>query len=137
MSKVSEAFDALLTRFGTLSIGSPALALSMPDIDFDPAVNAPDGKYVEAKPFNNLPLWEGLSAGIIRQGLFVVGVVWPKGEGVIAPTLVAEQVAVHFPRGMKLRSGTTVVSIKLEPLVGSPLIEPDKTTVPITISWTA
>lgn len=137
MSKVSEIFDALLTRFSTLAVGSPALPLAFPDIGFDPATDALDGKYIEAKPFNNTPLWEGLSAGQIRQGLFVVGVVWPKGQGVIAPTEAAEAVAEHFHRGQMLRSGSTVVKLSLEPLIGTPLSEPDKTTVPVTISWTA
>lgn len=135
MSKASAIPDALLTHLGTLEIGSPALPIAMPDVEFNPA-SAPNG-YLEAGYFRNAPAWEGLAEGVLDQGLLVVSVVWPKGHGVVRMNEVAQQVADHFPKGLQLRSGSTGVKINREPVIASPLTEGDKTIVAVTVSWVA
>lgn len=135
MSKASEIPDALLVHLQTLEIGSPPLPIALPDVSFDPAVSATDGKYLEAGYFRNAPAWEGLSEGVLDQGLLVVSVVWPKGRGVIALNEAAQAVADHFPKGLQLRSGSTSVKINREPVIASPLTEGDKTIVATSISW--
>lgn len=137
MSKASEIPTALLERFLTLSVGSPALPLASPDAAFDPATGALDGKYVEAGFFRNAPLWEGLKAGVIDQGLFVVSVIGPKDRGVIWINEAAQAVADHFPKGLVLTSGDTTVRINKEPVIASPLLEGDKTIVAVRLSWVA
>lgn len=134
--KAAQIPDALLARLSTLEIGSPALPISYPEMDeaFDPPA---DGKYLEARFFSNVPAWEGISSGRLDQGLLVVGVVWPKNLGVIAPLEAAEEVRAHFAKGSTLTSGSTSVKLVRDPLIGSPLSEPDKLTIPVTISWTA
>lgn len=136
MSKASEIPDALLTHLGTLEIGSPPLPIAMPDVEFDPKADADsDGRYIEAGYFRNAPAFEGLSEGVVDQGLLVVSVVWPKGQGVVRMNEVAQQVADHFPKGLQLRSGSTSVKINREPVIASPLAEGDKTIVAVSISW--
>lgn len=137
MSKASEIPDALLDRLGSLSVGSPALPIAYPDIEFDPATDAPAGKYLEVGFFRNAPKWEGLGSGVLDQGVLVVSVIHPKDQGVIAINADAQDVADHFAKASILSSGTTRVKISREPVVGSPMHEGDKTIVAVTISWTA
>lgn len=137
MSKASEIPAALLEHLSGLQAGSPALPIAYPDVAFDPASDAPAGKYVEARYFRNAPAWEGVSSGVVDQGLLVVSVVWPKGQGVIAMNAAAQDVADHFPKGLALTSGATRAKISREPVIGSPLTEGDKTIVAVTIPWTA
>lgn len=135
--KAAQIPDALLARLTTLQVGSPALPIAYPDVGFDPASDAPDGKYIDADFKRNVALWEGLSAGVIDQGLFQLDVVWPKGAGVIAPNEAAQQVANHFAKDLVLVSGATRVKLNKEPVIASPLIEAHETRIPITISWVA
>lgn len=137
MSKASEIPAALMARLTTLEVGSPALPIAYPDVTFDPATQATSGKYLEAGFFRNAPAWEGLSEGVLDQGLLVVSVVYPKGSGVIQINAAAQAVADHFPKGLQLRSGATGVKITREPVIASPLTEGDKTIVAVTIPWTA
>ncbi|MGA0604859.1 phage tail terminator-like protein [Phenylobacterium sp. VNQ135] len=135
--KASEIPAALLERLTSLEVGSPPLPIAYPDVSFDPATDAPQGKYLEAGYFRNAPAWEGLSEGVLDQGLLVVSVVWPKGQGVIAMNAAAQAVADHFPKGLTLKSGSTAVKINREPVIASPLTEGDKTIVAISIPWVA
>lgn len=135
--KAAQIPDALLAHFLTLSIGSPALPLAHPDAGFDPETDAPDGKYIEAGYQRTAAAWEGLSSGVIDQGLFTIGVVWPPRKGVIVPNDIAQEVADHFPKLLQLKSGSTNVRIVAEPTIGSPIIERDKTIVPVSIRWQA
>jgi hypothetical protein len=137
MSKAAAIPDALLARLTTLSVGSPPLPIAYPDVPFDPAADAAAGRYVEAGYFRNRPLWEGLAAGVIDQGLLVLSVIWPEEQGVIGINEDAQAVADHFPKGLHLKSGATGVRINKEPVIASPLYEGDKTIVAVTISWVA
>lgn len=137
MSKASAIPDALLTRLQTLSVGSPPLPIAYPDVTFDPATEAPAGKHIEVGYFRNAPLWEGLTEGVVDQGLLVLSVVYPKGLGIIGVNAAAQSVAAHFPKDLRLTSGGTSVKLNAEPVIGSPLTEGDKTIVAVSISWTA
>lgn len=135
MSKASEIPDALLDRLTSLSVGSPALPIAFPDIEFDPATDAPAGSYIEAVFFRNVAKWKGLASGVVDQGVLVVSVIRPKGQGVIGINEDAQEVADHFAR-LTLTSGATRVKT-FEPDIGSPMPEGDKTIVAVTIPWTA
>lgn len=135
MSKASEIPTALLDHYETLAVGSPPLPLAQPDITFDPATDSLNGKYIEAGYFRNTPKWEGLAADVIDQGVFVVSVVGPKNLGVIWINDAAQEVADHFPKDLVLTSGATRVKLDKQPVIGSPLLEGDKTIVAVTISW--
>jgi hypothetical protein len=134
MASPDQIASALLARCATLSVGSPALPVAMPEIGFDPGVDAPDGKYLEVKAFSNAPFWEGLRSGKIDQGLLQVTVVWPPRQGVIKPKAAAAAVMAHFPKGLKLGAG---VKVSKEPWDASPITDDSEVRVPVTISWTA
>lgn len=132
--KPAQIADALLARASTLAVGSPALPILFPEIHADqPASN----KYIEVRVIPNRPAWEGITSGVQDQGLLQINVVWPKGQGVIAPLEAAQQVMSHFPKGLALVSGATKVRITAEPYASQPLAEEDQVMVPVTISWAA
>lgn len=127
----------LLARCETLNVGTPKMPVAMPDVTFDPAVKAPDGRYLRADLFSNAPFWEGLTSGRIDQGLLQITVVWPKGKGLIVQRRAAQQVMDHFAKGLKLFGPATRVSINREPWAAAPIKGDVSTETPITISWTA
>lgn len=130
MADAADIAAALLTRCSTLNVGSPALTIAYPDVAFTPP---PSGKYLDVALFYNRPLWEGLAAGKIDQGLLQITVVWPRHQGVIKPLAVADAVMAHFPKGLELGG----VRITAEPYAASPLIEDSQVRVPVTIGWQA
>lgn len=127
---------ALLSRCEALEVGSPALPIAYPDVAFDPAVDAPDGRYLTVDLFNNAPFWEGLTSGRIDQGLMQVTVVWPKGEGLAARRAAAAVIA-HFPKNLTLPGSGVLVKINRETWQASPILDDDSTSIPVTISWVA
>ncbi len=135
--KPAQIFEALMTRVGTLVTGSPTLPVAYPDVGFDPAVSAPDGKYLEVAYFPNAHRWVGLSGGALRQGLLQITVVWPRGKGHVLPLQIVNAIKTHFAAGTVMVSGTTKVKVTEEPVDAAPLIEDHDTRIPITISWTA
>lgn len=135
--KAAQIPDALLARVLTLSIGSPPLPISLPDMGFDPAADAPDGKYLEVAYFPNRPAWQGISSGVVDQGFLQINVVWKPGAGIIAPMEAVAQVKAHFAKGTELISGSTKVKLTVEPWESGPIIAPDKTLTQITIPWKA
>lgn len=136
MADPAEIAVALLARCETLSVGSPALPVQMPDVTSS-AIPPADGKYLAVSYFTNRPAWEGLSEGRMDQGLLQVSVVWPRQQGLVKPSQAASEVMGHFPKGLNLSSGSTKVTIDREPFAASPILEADKTTIPVTISWKA
>lgn len=135
--KPAQIFEALMAKVATLSTGSPTLPVAYPDVAFDPAVSATDGKYLEVAYFPNAPRWEGLAAGELSQGLLQITVVWPRGKGHILALQIAETIKTHFAKGTVMVSGTAKVKVTKEPVVASPIIEDHDTRIPITIPWTA
>ena len=127
---------ALLSRCETLEVGSPVLPVAFPDVPFDPAVEAPDGRYLTVDLFNNAPFWEGLTSGRIDQGLMQITVVWPKGEGLAARRAAAEVIA-QFPKNLTLPGSGVRVKINRETWQASPILDDDSTSIPVTISWVA
>lgn len=135
--KAAQVADALLARADNLAVGSPALPIAMPDVGFDPATDATDGKYLEVDLLPNQPAWRGLNGGSIDQGLLQITVVWPKGEGLIPALQAAQEVKDHFPAALSLVSGSTRVKIQDDPTHTVLLDEPNETRIPVTIRWTA
>lgn len=138
----AEILAALLEYADTMAVGSPALPIAFPEHaengrSFDPATDAPDGKYLEVRVFLNRHAWEGVTNGVLRQGLLQVEVVLPRNLGLIAPALLADEVAAHWAKNTVLFSGSTRVSIDREPQVHTALPEGSEVRVPISIPWTA
>jgi hypothetical protein len=134
--KPAQIIDALLARLQALTL-DPELPVAWPEVAFAPETDAPDGKYLAVSFFPNRPAWEGIASGKVDQGLLQVSVVWPKGEGQIAPLQVAASVMAQFAKGLELVSGATKVKVYGEPWAAPPIVEADKVSVPITIPWKA
>lgn len=134
MANLATVAAALLARCSTLSVGSPVLTISYPDVAFTPPAS---GKYLDVSLFYNRPAWEGLNDGKIDQGLLQITVVWPEGHGVIKPAQIADAVMAHFPKGLRLYSGSTRVKVSGEPWAASPILDAASTRLPITIPWKA
>jgi len=137
MADPSEIADALLARAATLTVGSPALPISMPEVAFDPAADATDGKYVEVQFQPNRPAWEGVSSGRQDQGLLQVTVVWPADRGLIGPLQHVQDVLDHFAKDTVMISGSAKVKVYAEPWAASPLTEASELRIPVTIPWKA
>lgn len=135
--KLAQIADALLARAATLAVGSPPLPIAYPETEFDPAIEAIDGKYLDIRDFTNAPRWEGMTSGRQDQGLLQITVVWPSGQGVIAPKEAAAAVMAYFPKGLRLFSGSTKVKVSGEPWAAAPITEDDEVRIPVTIPWTA
>jgi hypothetical protein len=134
--KIDEIMQALFGRAVVMEFVGPQMPVALPE-QAPQFVPPADGKYLDVTFFPNVPRWEGITNGIMEQGLLQVMVVWPRALGIVAPGRKAELVKAHFPKSLVLLSGTTRVSISREPVAAQPLVEPDKVSVPVTISWTA
>ncbi|MEH6697202.1 MAG: phage tail terminator-like protein [Brevundimonas sp.] len=136
MAEDADIIRALFLRCQTLSVGSPALPITFPEPG---AAYAPpeDGKYLRVDVFLNRPAWEGLTSGAMHQGLLQITVNWPRQDGVLAPVRIADQIKAHFPKALALVENGTKVTISGKPYPSSPITEPDRVTVPVTIPWQA
>lgn len=130
MASPADIAVALLARCATLSIGSPALPVAMPDIVFTPPA---DGRYLDVKAFFNSPAWQGLAGGKIDQGILQIDVVWPPAKGIVKPMTAAGGVAAHFVAGKRYGA----IKVSGDPWAASPIIEDAETRVPVRIPWTA
>lgn len=126
--------ELILARAASLSVGSPALPIAMPDVPFTPPTN---GKYLRVSLFSNAPAWEGLASGRMDQGLLQVSVVWPKGKGLIKAREAAAKVMEHFPKGLTLSGDGVRVKINRQPWAASPIPDDIETLTPVTIPWVA
>lgn len=136
MALAADVATALLARAGTLTHGSPVMRKAMPDVAPSPPLD-PTKPYFRVDLFRNAPFWQGLNTGKIDQGLLQITVVWPEGQGIIKATQAADAVMAHFPKGLKLFSGTACVRISGEPWAAAPLMDASWTETPVTIPYTA
>lgn len=131
MAADADAIDALLIYLGTLEVQSPPLAIAMPDVAFEPVADVP---YLSATLLQNAPKFQGLASGRLDQGLLQVDVVWPKGQGVVKASEVADAVIAHFPVALRIDGK---VKIAGQPWKASPITEAGWTRTPVTIPWSA
>ena len=139
MADQAEVLLALFGHAATLSVGSPALPVAFPEEteDFDPATDAPDGRYIEFTAFLNRAAYEGVTNGVLDQGICQATVVYPRNQGVVEPVRLAKQVAVHFAKNTVLFNGSTKVTLDREPTVRTPIRDHSEVRVPVTIPWSA
>lgn len=134
MANLDHVRRALAARLETLA-HSPALPIAWPEAG--QTFSATSGPYLQVDLFFNRPRWEGLSEGVLDQGLMQVTVVWPKNQGLHGALGAAEAIRAHFAPPRVLRHGGTGVKISGQPWTASPLSEPSEVRVPVTIPWTA
>jgi hypothetical protein len=131
MSTESDILAALLERLGTLTL-SPPLPIANPGIDFAGGPN-----YLRADILLNQTRQITIGGDPQqKRGILQVTVVWVKGQGLIKPLQAAGAVINHF-KNLVLWAGDTRITIDREPWAASPMQEPDRVEIPVSISWYA
>jgi hypothetical protein len=119
-----------------------AASLSLPASIDDENFEAPiDGNgmilpYLRFDMFNNAPFWEGLRDGVIDQGLSQVMIVMPRPHDREAGYAYFDQIRALYPKASRL-PGNAGVKVQEVPWVATPIVEPDRTSYPVTIPWVA
>lgn len=129
MAKMENIYLALTNRLE---------AMAPVEVLYDNFVEETDpeeGWKIEANFYPNVPKGQGLSAGVMDQGLFVMAVVFPKGVGGVAPLAAVDAIKAIFPKGLVLTSGGFSVKVQSEPYSTAPLVTPTKFRVPVTVEW--
>jgi hypothetical protein len=134
--KDAQIYAALMDRVGTMAL-TPSCPVAYPDITFDPAKDAPNGRYIEVRYFPNRPAWEGVSAGALDQGLLQLTLIMKAGQGILAPLELVAAIKAHFAKGTVMVNGQTKVTITREPWPSAPLVDATEVRTPITITWAA
>lgn len=133
--KAAQVNDALMARASTMVISSPALPIvyAEPGEDYE---SPEGGEYLVVVNYPNRAAWEGITAGVMDQGLLMVTLVTPKNRGQIAGLELVQEVKDHFPKGHVMASGATSVKVAREPW-HTVLPEKHELRFPITIPWSA
>lgn len=124
----------LMARLAELVV-TPPLPVAWPDVAFTP----PAGGYLRAQhmPNDTDRLFIGNGEPHRFNGLFQVSVVWPAGQGIVAPLDIAGKIVEHFAEGTAFPIGTGALRIDKRPSVARPLQEADHIQIPVTIEWVA
>ena len=109
----SQITEALLQRLATLTF-SPALQVAWPNVPFPVAGQTKPDTYLEAHQLRADTQTIGINAWDDHAGIFQVDVVYSKQDGAIKSTQIADAVAAHFPRNLKLPNGHARSSQKLK-----------------------
>lgn len=127
---------ALCDRLETLSV-SPSLPIAYPNVTFPDAEDPTPDNYLRVTFLPNTSLRRSIEAGQGQhRGIFQVSVMWKAGEGMIDPLVVAGSVIEHF-RDQTLFSSGVKITITGEPWAASPIDEPDRVQIPVTINYVA
>lgn len=124
-------YEALTDRLDSLAPVEVIYGNYVEDIDPE------EGWKIEANFFSNAPRGQGLKDGVMDQGRFILGAVFPKGVGVFKPLEGASLLKAIFPKGWIGFKNGFRVKIDSAPYAGAPLITPTKYTVPVTVEWTS
>lgn len=133
----------LMARLAELVV-TPALSVAWPDAAF-PGLNSdgtekpkpPAYLRVQFLPNDTDRLFIGNGEPHRFKGLFQVSVVWPAGQGIVAPLDIAGKIVEHFAEGSRFPIGAGVLRIDKRPSVARPLQEADHIQIPVTIEWVA
>lgn len=124
----------------TVKAAAVATALSLPaaftDDNFEPPI---DGNgmilpYLRFDFFNNAPFWEGIRQGRLDQGLSQVTLVVSRPHDRLAAYNYIDAIIAAYPKASVL-PGDAKVKIQAMPWVASPIVEVDRTSYPVTVSW--
>lgn len=125
----SAIFQALSTTLNASGLGYP---VAWPGVDFTPPAT---GVWLEVLFFPNQPLDPTLSsAGIIPRGFLQIEACTRPGGGIQSAQEAAEAVLAVFP---KLTSISGLVRVYQTPYAAAPLVDGDRISVPVTISYSA
>lgn len=133
MTVESDIESALLARVASLVL-SPVLPISYENIDFAPP---DDGLYAKVQHFPNGTTRYSQTGSDPKQriGILQLTVVTPLNQGPSNATLIAGQIAEHFPADLIMRSGAVKVTVTDAPSI-APAIKADAShDVPLSIPY--
>lgn len=130
----SQITEALLQRLATLTL-SPALQVAWPDVPFPANGGTKPDTYLEARQLRAETQTIGINAWDDHAGIFQVDVVYSKQDGAIKATQIADAVAAHFPRNLRLANGAVVVRIHERPSIAAPVPDAPYTRTPVSIRY--
>lgn len=129
----SQITEALFARLAALTL-SPALPVAWPDVSFTPPAN---GVYLDVHQLRAETVGIGISAWNEHAGVLQVDVVAKGQDGVLGRTEIADAVAAHFPRNLKLTVGDVRVDIDDPPAIAAPVPDAPYTRTPVSIRYRA
>lgn len=127
----SQITEALFARLAALSL-SPALPVAWPDVAFNPPAS---GLYLDVHQLRAETTGIGISAWDEHSGILQVDVVAKAQDGVLSKTEIADAVAAHFPRNLKLTNGSIRVDIDDPPAIAAPIPDAPYTRTPVSIRY--
>lgn len=128
----SQITEALMTRLAALTL-SPVLPVAYPNVPFTPPASGP---YLVANaPLRATTAAVGISAWDEHSGVFQVDVMYRTQDGVIKPTQIADAVAAHFPRNLRLANGSVRVDINEKPSIAAPVTDAPNLKTPVSIRY--
>lgn len=130
----SQITEALLARLAALTL-SPALQVAYPNVPFPAAGAVKPDTYLEANQLRAETQGIGISAWNEHAGVLQVDVVYKAEDGAIKPTQIADAVADHFPRNLRLANGSIVVHINERPSIAAPISDAPYTRTPVSIRY--
>jgi hypothetical protein len=131
----SQITEALLQRLAALTL-SPALLVAYPNVTFPAAGQTKPTTYLEAhSPLRANTSAIGISAWNEHAGIFQVDVVYGTQDGAIRPTQIADAIAQHFPRNLRLTNGDIQVDIYEPPSIAAPITDGSYNRTPVSISY--
>jgi len=111
------------------------LPASIDDASFTPPfVDGDLPPFLRFDFFNNAPFWQGLNQGRIDQGLMQVNVIVGYGFDRQDAYAYVDQIIALYPNAARIGG---VVKVQGASWVATPIVEPDRTTYPVTVSWSA
>ena len=129
----SDIETALFDRVASLAL-SPVLPIAWPNVDYTPPA---DGLYMSVQLFpNGVQRYSQTGADPKQRiGILQITVVTPLNQGPSNATLIASQIAEHFPADLIMRSGAVKVSVTDAPSI-APAIKTDAShDVPLSIPY--
>lgn len=126
--------EALLQRLAAFTY-SPALKIAYPNVAFPKAGETKPDAYLEAHQLRAPTQGVGISAWNEHQGIWQVDVVRKAQDGLTAPTQIADAVAAHFPRNLKLTNGSVRVDIDEPAQIAAPIQDDGYLRTPVSIRY--
>lgn len=114
----------------------PAMPIKAIDRVFNPATDAPDGKYVEFVNIVNNRGGDYWDDSRVYQGTFRIILHWPVDDAGAYPSRIyLDQLASFFPKGKTLASGAAIVQIYDVPNASGSITDGSELLLPVSLSY--
>ena len=126
--------ELLFEYIGTLSL-SQSLNYAEPSVSFTPEAGTP---YIRVDHLPNGVETLAVGSGEnVHTGLLQLSVMWPVGEGAIAPLEIASELQSAFDKGLLLNDAVVRLKFNTRPSVTGPIYDGPFVMYPVTIQYSA